>query len=317
MWIVLLLGCWEPDTTGEDGMVGVLLAPNGQPLAGVTVSSEDAEDVTDPKGHFAVSYKEPSQFVHLGWENVWYTRLYAPADDGQTISLQMPKLVERTVRCTTACTGELTWKLGERWSAQQKLTCPERGDLALGLVPESNPEGSCGEQVFRADKWSFGTPKARIALTLPEAAKCSIFLDGEPAESPLQGSEPHILTAICDGLPAVPTELSFAKDSELRLNWEREGASVDLLAVAPHAKDVTVEFDEHSLRGAATVLEGMLRLPELKNGNYVLRFDEAAGDPPVPAEPNVLYVRRTDESAIAAIQVDGELPQRVLAQLVE
>jgi hypothetical protein len=93
-------------------MVGHLLDAEGNPIQGATVESLEARFTTDEKGHFAVSYKAPTQYVFVSRDGVWVERHYRPEDDKADVALRMPALASRMFACEVdeACEARLVWE---------------------------------------------------------------------------------------------------------------------------------------------------------------------------------------------------------------
>lgn len=316
--LVLLLGaCWEPKETGPTGMVGTLTASDGTPLAGVTVESVEASQKTGPDGHFAVSYKEPSRYVHFQRGGAWYRRLYRTDDEGQVVTLRMPAMDATPVTCALddACELVIAWELEPGFTATATLPCTPGQPVALQEHPAAAPQLACrdgreavwyahdGQIAVRPPPWTASVEVRGPEETPPRG--CEVRIGGAPAEREgnawtARSWDPVQAAVICDDRPAIPTTLTRERPSAT-VDWAPDGPVLDLEAAAPSAHAVTLaatgpagETWRITLRDRG---DGTFDLPPLEPGTYRVRVDTEAEPPPAEPGPLVLTPVAPSEGA--------------------
>jgi hypothetical protein len=141
----------QPQVSGPDGLVGVVLDGGGRPVAGVRVSSLEAEALTGADGRFAVWFKEPEQFVRFDWEGLSWQRRRLAEDDGRIVSLALPEPVAISLDCASVRRDVLlSWSVGEGLTASQPVQCADGGTRRL-RAPPGVPTAAPGTLVVRTD----------------------------------------------------------------------------------------------------------------------------------------------------------------------
>ena len=147
MFLILLMltGCFEPEFTGPDGMVGRVIDAEGKPVRGLRVVSEEHGDTTDQDGRFAVQYKEPSQYIHFYYDGLWMKRQWQEGGDELRVLLRLPPLQDLEMFCELPyqCNAEFHWELDGHLEATATAKCLPGIPTSLVRVPMGTPKAVC------------------------------------------------------------------------------------------------------------------------------------------------------------------------------
>lgn len=301
--VVTLLACWTPTETGPTGMVGRVLSPDGEPLAGLAVATVEANAVTDAEGRFAVSYKAPSRWATVTWRGLAWRRAYDPADDGAIIDLQLVPTHPVVVDCDVvpACDALLTWEVSDRLAAELRLRCDREAPAQIEGVPFGTPTraacqpsadqpGGPVRVAVTGDRLEITPPAVVLGielvteeLPLPEA--CEVMVGDTVARVAGPGRfEADVfgeisVTGSCDGIPFTPRRVYVRDPASVEVLWRRNVPTVDLSA-APWADVVLLRKVGGRERGWTLRLRrdgaGRHVVPPLDEGTYAvgLSIDE-------------------------------------------
>jgi hypothetical protein len=295
--LVTLLACWTPTETGPTGMVGRVLSPEGEPLAGLPVSTVEANAVTDAEGRFAVSYKEPSRWATATWRGLAWRRTYDPADDGAIVDLQLVPTHPVVVDCDVipACDALLAWEVSERLVAELRVRCDREVPAQVEGVPFGTPtRAACQPSadqpggplrvVVDGDRLGITPPAVVLGvelvteqLPIPEACEVRV---GDTAARPIGPGrfEADVfgevsVTGTCDGVPFTPRRVYVRDPATVEIVWRRDVPTVDLSA-APWADVVLLHKVGGRERGWTLRLRrddaGRHVLPPLDEGTYAI-----------------------------------------------
>lgn len=295
MLVVALLACWTPKETGPTGMVGRVLDPDGQPLAGLAVTTVEANAVTDADGRFAVSYKEPSQWASVPWRGLAWRRDYAPADDGVVVDVKLTPTHPVVVGCDVypACDALLTWEVADQLVAELRVRCDRDTPAQVEGVPEGPPTSAVCQPsadgpggplrvVTAADRLELTPPAVPLTVAvvsdeLPLPSSCRVQVGDADARAVGPGRfEAEVfgevsVTGACDGVPFAPRRAYVRDPATLEVVWRRTTPTVDLTA-APWADVVLLTKVAGRERGWVVRLRpdesGRHVLPPLDEGTY-------------------------------------------------
>ncbi len=326
-----LLACTtELTETGEVGLVGTVVGPDGQPVAGLEVSTLEARVKTADDGRFAIGWKPPNQLVHFKVQGLHYERPFQADDAGRQVTIALPASRATEVQCPTEpCALELRWPLADGLRAVHRLPCTPGRRASLAAAPVTTPEVGCRvgagtgarhlsvHPVDRGDTIAVRAASVvRIELSsldseaVPDA--CVVVVSGRAARSEGDGIwaaaivEAGFATALCDSRPAVPQIVDPAASaagtapSITTLEWSRSGPVLDLEEQAPWAESVQLvsEGEPGWALSLAPDAQGETHLPPLGPGRYRIIVTGASEEtavalatvPPVPPGAGVLAV---------------------------
>lgn len=306
-----LAGCWKPRTTGPTSMLGRVVDTDGTPLAGLSVETAEARDITDADGAFAVHYKEPAQFVFFDHDGLRFQRAYRPEDAGAVVTIQLPARGPTWTACDVhpPCDATLTWALPDALRASARVRCdrlvdgnPPRPVLPANLGPPA--EATCRAEPTAAPEavevrrwlertalvagWEITPPPVPLTVTLdtPDDAlpdDCQVRIQGEvAARTPDGGWQASVwgdtqITAICAGIPAAPRAVIVRKPATVSLTWTRDTPTVDLSRHHPWASTFVLarHGGPHDLWVTTLPVEdgGRVVLPPLVPGRYQVGLD--------------------------------------------
>lgn len=326
-WLLPLLvftGCWKPRDTGPHSMVGVLVDAQGKPLSDVTIDTVEARWVTDDAGHFAVNYKEPSQFLTFTVRGIRYQRAYRPADDGQVVTVKLPELGPMLVSCDAdeTCDAQLTWELGDGLTATIPTRCDREEVQSVSAAPKTAPtSATCRVSPTSDEVPLVGTRLPRGVRLTPPPVAVTVSMSTQDAEPPQRcfvavngraldiGNDGQYHTkdfgyvganAVCDGIPAMPVYVYLRTPAELDLVWTRTTPSLDLQPYMPWTQDLIIAQIEGRGRGWTQTLtpmeDGTYRLPPLNKGTYAIaaNFEPdriLQSSPVAELAPGTLHIR--------------------------
>lgn len=339
-WLLLgVAGCWDPTVTGPKGMVGVLVGPDGAPVADQLLESLEAQKRTGPDGRFALQFKPPNTSVTFRRGGAFYARALQPADHGADVTLQLPALRHATLACgDRTCDATLTWTLGEGFTARVVTQCAAGKTLDLGEVPAGEPAMTCradlgaaAEPVPLDDRGAMlvvPPPPRAVRITVEGAAPdtCEVALDGAPATKTPDGwtgesTGIFTATATCGGIPARPV-LGTIQAPSAELVWSATPPTLDPGAVFSPVGEVLVVADAGWKLPIRAKADGTFALPPLDAGRYRLIFappdarDAMFGVQPPPAVPGTLVVAEPAEGLFVGVLeltaplTSGEIPVR-------
>jgi hypothetical protein len=302
-WVVALAACWSPSGTGPRSMVGVIRAPDGAPLASLSVETVESRWVTDAQGRFKVNYKEPQQWLEFGWSDLTWRRRYRPEDAGQDVVVALPEVREVFARCedAEACDAVARWRLPDGLEALARFRCDP---FEPALV--SAPDGALPDEVVcRVSATSPDAPRVVRAADAPRTWRvtpplvpitvrlstddgvaprgCAVAVDGVPAAGVGDGTyrgEGYGLVRVearCDGVPAPSAQIITREPAEVAVDWSPVSPVVDFSGVAPGAAALRVHAEEASGRSWRATYpaaeDGTFRLPPLAPGAYRFGLD--------------------------------------------
>lgn len=322
--LLFTTACWTPKETGPTGMVGHLLDAEGNPIRGVTVESLEARFTTDEEGHFAVSYKAPTQYVFVSRDGVWIERHYRPEDDKVDVELRMPALASRTFACEVdeECEARLVWETEAGTKAIVRGKCdPEVMTVRFTAPATGTPtEAFCRSAPDQPEtRLGIRDSGSFLRLTLPPVPltvklqtnapqlpqRCTLTADGQPVENSGEGSWVAStfgrtqLLAQCDGIYATPKMLIVRVPAEVTMNWSPNTPTLDLRAEAPVAQRLLLTQIMGRNNGWSLPLDarpdGTFVLPQLTPGTYIAGVDTTleqllAVKPAADLEPGTLHV---------------------------
>lgn len=299
---LLLTACWTPRETGPNSMIGTLHDAGGAPLVGVAVETVEARSITDAEGRFGVHYKDPSRYVHLTHEGIWFKRSYQTADDGTVVRLELPARETRAFDCDAneACQATLTWQLSETLEAVVRTTCdpdepPKSLTVPAGLAPTSVV---CRVGPTGADAPLHVWPTATGARLSPPPVTLEVDVDFDASDESLIPTSCDVtvdgvsaqrvgprryaaevfgrvtVRALCDGIPAEPKTVVARESARVHLAWTPETPTLDLLPHVPWASSValvrTYGNDALWRLDVQAGNDGLVHLPPLTPGRYLL-----------------------------------------------
>lgn len=302
--LTLTLGCWTPQTTGPNTMVGTVVDADGAPIAELSVQSIEASTVTGADGQFGLSYKEPTRFVWFTKDQVTFERHYRPDDLGTSVVVHTPAVAPRAFSCEmdTTCEVRLVWDLGEGTRAIVRGLC----DTEERRVRFNAPATGSPVEAWCRDPATPGAPDValhvadggtHVRLTPPWVTldvavsadpddapdHCEVRVDGEVAD---RGAPGHwtrdvfgnvTIAADCDGVPATPKRLILRNPAGTTVRWHRVTPELDLREIAPGAQSVWLRAVEGDERGWDLTLSpnarGTFTLPRLPQGGYLVTVD--------------------------------------------
>ncbi len=292
-------GCWAPTSTGATSMTGFVRSAEGTPIAGLSVQSPEARAVTGDDGRFAVSYKEPTQFVFFDRDGLRWRRTWQPADRGD-IAIQLPEQSARILHCSMPlpCEATLTWTWPDGLAASATVPC-EPGDRLVRDLPSGVPAAAtCRDDAASPDRPVAVRPwvgphiaggfveglqvyPGTVALQVQiepsgrgPTGPCAIVVNGTshdvtglgPIEVPVWG---WVETwAVCDGRPGPVRRARVQSDAALTVDWRPDGPILDLRPLGVDAERVTL--------GRPATPEGgpgngwLMTLPKLEPGRWAL-----------------------------------------------
>ena len=300
LWLILsLIACNKPTTTGPTSMIGVLHNDDGTPAKGVAIHTLEAQTVTDDEGKFAVTYKEPSQWVQVEPGDIVLRRKWSAADNDQTVDITLPALSLVPVGCSLPAPADLRvrWNLGPHTTAESRFHCDKNEPVTLNLI-----EGRLPDEVEHvADPamaitieetpqgWNVKPPPITLDIELivnkrPLPSACVVRANGEVIPRHDGGIYRAKLfgdvevEAQCDGIPATPAKLFAVGDAKYEMPWFRETPILDVSTLAPWAIRVTVAKLKGRTYGWSLELpvpkDGRVVLPRLDPGEYAIGVNQ-------------------------------------------
>ena len=343
-WLVLLLmGCFEPDVTGPNGMVGRILDEEGKPVAGIRVTSEEHGDLTDLEGRFAVQYKEPSQYVRFLYEGLTMTRTWQSEGDQPRVLMRLPPLHDLEMFCNLSfqCSAEFTWALDDHLEATTSTKCLPGIATGLVRVPLGEPKVVCRSVsgamsvprvVLEGRTIRLLPPPSPIRVSVHDRERrtpsnCAVYVDGKPVDSVGGGiwigeaNDKTTVFAICEGQPAVPRYIKAEQADRVVLQWLGTGPTLKIPSRLKSQYGVLYLQSDTVNGGWRIKLEidenGAFRLPPLPTGDYRLSVGDSSilskfnsGD---PAEPNVVIWSKQQGGYMGSLRLTQ---QRVTGSLV-
>lgn len=324
-------------------MVGRLVDVEGLPVTGVRIQTEEHGSVTDEQGKFAVQYKEPSQYVHFYHQGLWYKRLWQGEQDSERVVLKLPAVRDMEMFCDLdfPCEVEYEWELADHLTAVARSKCLPEITTGLASVPMGAPKVICrnssGAPIYprfelQANRVTLLSPPATIRVSVQGSKQktpknCDVAVAGEKASAigggMWMGSSVGMtsITAICDGIPAVPRYVRAKNASRVILQWYGRGPRLALPPEAPKFESLVLQLD--SMKGGWRIeipeQSGVFSLPPLARGDYRFFLGDAdklmklnLGD---PLESNRVVWKKQDVGYIGSLKLlgpklDGELLQR-------
>lgn len=333
------LACGKVRETGPHSMIGRVLDANGDPVAGLDVTTIESETRTDDDGRFAVTYKEPSRWVSFTLDGLRYQRAYRPDDDGTVVEIRLPATERTGLGCEFAapCEATLTWQLGDDLEATARATCDRDEAYVLDAAPAGLPsEVTCRNDVTGPDAPARAVAKNRGLIVTPPPvtltidlttassdlpSNCRVDVDGTTVPRTGAGSYAaqvfgHVQVDVwCDAIPAVPRKYYVREPASVTVDWMPDTPSIDIAPTLPWATSLSIAALEGRSRGwllHVPVDNGQAVLPPLEPGVYA--FAAGVDDERVmnmrPGEglrPDVLLVRQVPES----MRADPEVPEAI------
>lgn len=312
-WFLLLVttACWTPRETGPRSMVGRVLDAAGEPIAGLSVETVESRWVTDAEGRFAVTYKEPSQWVGFQNDGVWARRTWSAKDDGTNVEIRLPELRHRTLRCELVepCDALLAWDLADGLTVESRARCDRTESAALPTPAGAPHRVSCRrgagteavvvKEIGEALQMEPPPVEMTVHLVtddLPLPESCRVEVDGDPGRPAGPGDWVFdvfgtvTVRAWCDGIPVPPRRVYVRDPFRLEVVWDRDTPSLDLATIAPDVDALVLAKVEGLEHGWSLVVprspDGRFVLPPLERGTYGFGVH-------VPAE-RVLGIRPAD-----------------------
>ena len=322
--LLFATACWTPKETSPTGMVGHLLDAEGAPIQGATVESLEARFTTDEQGHFAGSYKAPTQYVFVSRDGVWVERHYRPEDDKVDVELRLPALASRTFACEIdePCEARLVWETAPGTKAIVRGKCdPEVQTVRFTAPATGKPTEAWCRNAPDQPETRLGIRDSGnyLRLTLPPVPltvrlqtdapqlpqRCSLTADGVPVENSGEGSWVAStfgrtqLLAQCDGIYASPKMLIVRGPAEVTMNWSPVTPTLDLRAEVPLAQRVLLTQIMGRNNGWSLSLDarpdGTFVLPRMSPGTYFVGVDTTLDQlisikPAADLEPGTLHI---------------------------
>jgi len=332
-WVLLLImSCFDPTNTGPSGMVGRLVEADGTPMDGIRVMSEEHAAFTDKQGHFAVQYKEPAQYVHFHHQGLWYRRQWQEELDKDRVLIRLPVTQDLQVDCKLGyeCKTEFTWDLGQGLTATGEANCYPGISTALRRVPNSTPKVVC-----RSSRGTSSYPRVQVEgstlrlLSPPSPIRvmvqgqqdrtppnCTVSVDRKNADTVGggtwmgEGNGRVTVSALCDGVPAVPKYVHAEEVGRVTLFWLGTGPTVILQPEMKSSKPITLRQDGPD--GGWTIgiqpgKNGEYRLPPLATGDYRLAIGGEEllagvnfGD---PEEPDTIHWSKFENGYVGTLSI--------------
>lgn len=320
--LLLSAGCWSPSHTGPRSMIGTVLTPDGEPVAGLRIDTLESSWKTDATGAFKVNYKAPSQYLHFTVGKLWFKRTYLPSDDDSVVQLTLPRLTQAPMRCdaNTTCEAQLTYALSDGFTARLSAPCdPAAPNTTVAypadaLITEAVCLTSDNQTLPISARMRRGTlhitpPLATLDVELLTTSQarpkaCEVRLDGDFLPSVGDGiyrGQTYgrvVIEASCDGIPAQPKTLMVRSDATATVEWSPDVPMLDVSLWAPLAK--TIQLRQHIPRYKGWRMDlpvgedGLVKLPPMPAGTY----DFSAGitwddleeiDPMTEVEPDIFH----------------------------
>lgn len=311
MFVILLLltGCFEPEFTGPNGMVGRVIDAEGKPVTGLRVVSEEHGDTTDLDGRFAVQYKEPSQYVHFYYDGLWMKRQWQSDGDDLRILLRLPPLQDLEMFCELPyqCNAEFHWELEGHLEATATAKCLPGIATSLVRVPMGTPKAVCrsvsgrGTEVLprvniEGKRLSLLAPPSELRVEVHDRNRktpenCMVFVDGQEIQDVGGGVWMGAATgrvsigSVCDDIPTLPQRVDVNGSTRVVLQWLGSGPMLSFGKEG--AEYTTLVLQSDSPDGGWRVQlkptkPGVFTLPPLPIGDYRL----SVGDPSILSRMN-------------------------------
>ncbi len=222
LWMLLLVGCWEPTETSVVGMAGRILDHTGFPIADVEVVSLESRSITTSEGHFAVQYQAPDTYMSFDIGASTFRRNYQPADEGHVVDVKISRLREVSIACEAACAGRAQWDLGGGLTVRAALFCEPGARTALVGVPAGTPELLCrdadAELFASGNAWTLRAPSRHIEVRAADSEFCRVSIGSVLAtrvqDLAAEARVVYVGTAsgdvsikgVCDGIPVIPVQ---------------------------------------------------------------------------------------------------------------
>lgn len=341
--LALAPACWSPrgKGTGPSNMEGVVLTAEGTPLAGLAVDTIESTWRTDAEGRFAVTYKEPSRFLHFEHEGLWFQRFYREADAGQDVTVRLPETQTETISCWVeeACDLTLVWERedGLRTTLRGESCGPE--DLRFrATVPDGPPtRATCRAgptapdvpQAVRRSRHGIEVQAEPGQLTValrPHRGElpddCVVTVDGVPATREATdrfratASGTAEIHATCGGRPASPMMARVLGDLTVPVDWWATGPFLRRPEGHPGQSLQVYAIDGPAAYGwrlEVPFVDGIAHLPPLNQGTYAFGLDasweglEAVRPTPQSVPDVVQLVDMPDEGTYAPDEMRGVL----------
>lgn len=308
-WLALALSACGASETGPDALVGVVLDPVGAPMAGVEIHTLETAATTDLEGRFTIPWKAPDQHVIFELRGTTWRRTWQPGETGVT-TIRLPQMRDVAITCAVSCDLLADWDLGGGLTARAAARCDAGGAVAMAGVPTGAPTVQCrgGEQVA----WTEREGGAGVLLDhAPRAV--DVTVDGPPPEAPCLVRVGAVMASRTSALgfqatvagPAhaegrcidQPTSIASidADDTTVQLRWSATPPRVTLPDAPREARLVgRPTSGTQWTANASTSADGVLSIPPIDPGVYVLVSLDGPLDVPVPADWPVGVWKRLD-----------------------